>query len=57
MDAKSLPAAAKKAAAPAADDDEIDLFGSDEEDDAENEKLKAQRVADYNARKANSTLV
>ena len=35
------------------DDDDIDLFGEDEEDDAEAEKLKAQRVAEYNAKKAN----
>jgi elongation factor 1-beta len=41
------------AAKPAEEEDEdIDLFGSDEEDDAEAEKLKAQRVAEYNARKA-----
>ncbi|PFH48853.1 hypothetical protein AMATHDRAFT_49194 [Amanita thiersii Skay4041] len=37
----------------AEDDDEIDLFGSDEEDDAEAERIKAERVAEYNARKAN----
>ena len=43
------------AAAPAADDDdEIDLFGSDEEEDAEAEKVKAERVAAYNAKKAAS---
>ncbi|KAI0799640.1 EF-1 guanine nucleotide exchange domain-containing protein [Irpex lacteus] len=47
------------AAAPAAekkdedDDDEIDLFGSDEEEDAEAERIKAERVAAYNAKKAN----
>ncbi|RXW22451.1 hypothetical protein EST38_g3404 [Candolleomyces aberdarensis] len=35
------------------DDDEIDLFGSDEEDDAEAERIKAERVAAYNAKKAN----
>merc|ERR1712142_1442315 len=45
------------AAAPAAeeddDDDDIDLFGSDdEEEDAAAEKLKAERVAAYNERKA-----
>merc|ERR1712168_416258 len=35
------------------DDDDIDLFGSDdEEDDAAAEKLKAERVAAYNERKA-----
>ncbi|KAJ7271086.1 hypothetical protein C8J57DRAFT_1180145 [Mycena rebaudengoi] len=41
-------------AAPAADDDEeIDLFGSDEEDDAEADRVKAERVAEYTAKKAN----
>ena len=36
-----------------AGDDDIDLFGSDDEVDAEAEKLKAERVAAYNAKKAN----
>lgn len=41
------------AAAASKEEDDIDLFGSDdEEDDAELEKLKAQRVAEYNAKKA-----
>ncbi|GAA5803777.1 hypothetical protein EDC94DRAFT_406913 [Helicostylum pulchrum] len=43
-------------AAPAAaeDEDDLDLFGSDDEEvDEEAEKLKAQRVAEYNAKKAN----
>ena len=44
------------AAAKKEDDDDIDLFGSDEEEDAEAEKLKAQRVAEYNARKAASMI-
>ena len=35
------------------DDDDIDLFGSDDEDeDAEAERVKAQRVAEYNKKKA-----
>ncbi|EDO17342.1 hypothetical protein Kpol_1062p52 [Vanderwaltozyma polyspora DSM 70294] len=34
------------------DDDDVDLFGSDDEVDEEAEKLKAQRLAEYNARKA-----
>jgi len=48
------PAApAKVAEAEEEDDDDIDLFGSDdEEDDAAAEKLKAERVAAYNERKA-----
>ena len=43
------------AAAPAGDeeDDEIDLFGEDEEENAEAEKVKAERIAAYNAKKAN----
>ncbi|KAI0312549.1 elongation factor 1 beta/delta chain [Amylostereum chailletii] len=48
-------AAAPAAAAPAAadDDDDVDLFGSDdEEEDAEAERVKAERVAAYNAKKA-----
>lgn len=48
--------AAAEPAAPAAEakaeEEDIDLFGSDEEDE-EAEKLKAERVAAYNARKAN----
>jgi elongation factor 1-beta len=40
------PAAAEE------DDDEIDLFGEDE-DDAETERIKAERVAAYNEKKAN----
>merc|ERR1711920_957682 len=42
------------APAPAAadDDEDVDLFGSDDEEDEEAEKIKAQRIADYNARKA-----
>lgn len=54
----SFPAASASTSAPAAeaeeDDDEVDLFGSDDEEaDEEAEKIKAQRVADYQARKAN----
>ncbi|KAI8367486.1 uncharacterized protein BYT42DRAFT_586388 [Radiomyces spectabilis] len=45
-----------KSSAPAAadeDEDDIDLFGSDDEDvDEEAEKIKAQRIAEYNAKKA-----
>merc|ERR1712142_1093970 len=49
--------ACAKAAAPAAadeeeDDDDVDLFGDDDEDDDEAEKIKAARVAEYNAKKA-----
>ena len=40
------------AAKAAADDDDVDLFASDEEEDAEAERLKAQRLAEYRAKKA-----
>ncbi|KAF7297341.1 hypothetical protein MIND_00967500 [Mycena indigotica] len=53
-------AAAPAAAAPAAaadDDDEVDLFGSDDEEDAEAERIKAERVAAYAAKKANKPKV
>jgi len=40
------------------DDDEVDLFGSDdEEEDAEAERVKAQRVADYNKKRAEKEAV
>jgi len=45
-------AAPAKAAAEEEDDDEVDLFGSDEEEDAEAERIKAERVAAYNVKKA-----
>merc|ERR1712137_1191077 len=50
----SLPAGSASAAPAAAeeeDDDDVDLFASDDEVDEEAEKIKAQRVAEYNARK------
>lgn len=41
------------AAAAAEDDDDVDLFGSDdEEEDAEAERIKAERLAEYQAKKA-----
>lgn len=43
---------AKAPAAAKADDDDVDLFASDEEEDAEAERLKAQRLAEYRAKKA-----
>ncbi|KAK0552766.1 Translation elongation factor 1 beta [Tilletia horrida] len=53
----AAPSSSKAAAAPAAaaaddDDDEVDLFGSDDEEDAEAERIKAERVAEYNKKKA-----
>ncbi|KAI0076900.1 elongation factor 1 beta/delta chain [Panus rudis PR-1116 ss-1] len=50
------------AAAPAAekkedDDEDIDLFGSDDEVDEEAERIKAERVAAYQAKKANKPKV
>ncbi|WVQ62180.1 hypothetical protein V866_006605 [Kwoniella sp. B9012] len=52
--------ASSSSAAPAADaeedDEDVDLFGSDdEEDDAEAERIKAERVAKYNEAKAAKT--
>jgi elongation factor 1-beta len=49
---EAAPAPAEKKEEEAGDDD-IDLFGSDAEEDAEAEKLKAERVAAYQAKKAN----
>ncbi|SCU82387.1 LADA_0C04874g1_1 [Lachancea dasiensis] len=54
---ETLPAAATKAPTAAADeeedDDDVDLFGSDDDEvDEEAEKLKAKRLAEYNAKKA-----
>ncbi len=42
------------AKAPAAeeDDDDVDLFGSDEEEDEAAAKLKEERLAEYNKKKA-----
>ena len=54
----STPAAAAAAGGAAAeDDDDVDLFGSDEEDDAEAERVKAERVAEYNKKKAEKEAV
>lgn len=44
--------AAAPAPAAAEEEEELDLFGEDEEEDAEAEKLKAERVAAYNLKKA-----
>merc|ERR1712071_415361 len=45
-------------AAPANDDDDVDLFGSsDEEDDAEKQRITEERLAAYHAKKANKTKV
>ncbi|XP_067649240.1 elongation factor 1-beta-like [Haliotis asinina] len=48
----SEPAASKKPVADDDDDDDIDMFGSDDEADAEFEAEKKRRVAEYAARKA-----
>lgn len=46
-------AAAAEAEEEEEDDDDVDLFGSDDEEvDEAAEKLKAQRLAEYNAKKA-----
>ncbi|TDL25033.1 hypothetical protein BD410DRAFT_74117 [Rickenella mellea] len=48
----AAPAAAAAKAAAGDDDDDIDLFGEDEEEDAEAERIKAERVKAYEAKKA-----
>ncbi|KAL7310296.1 Translation elongation factor 1 beta [Mucor circinelloides] len=51
---KEAAAAPAAAAAAEEDEDDIDLFGSDDDEvDEEAEKIKAQRIAEYNAKKAN----
>lgn len=52
---EALTASTSAPSAPPAaeDDDEVDLFGSDDEEDAEAERIKAERVAEYAAKKAN----
>jgi elongation factor 1-beta len=40
------------AAAEEEEDEDVDLFGSDSEEDAEAERVRQQRLAEYNARKA-----
>lgn len=55
--AKTAAAATTAAAKPASggddgDDDDFELFGSDDENDEEAERLKAERVAAYDAKKA-----
>lgn len=47
-------AAVGKAAAAAAPAEDFDLFASDEEEDAEAERVKAERIAAYEAKKATS---
>ncbi|KAJ2817635.1 Elongation factor 1-beta, partial [Coemansia furcata] len=47
-----VAAAEAEAAAEEEDDEDVDLFGSDDEEDEEAEKLKAQRLAEYQAKKA-----
>ena len=49
---EALTASASAPAASAEDEDEVDLFGSDDEVDAEAERIKAERVAEYAAKKA-----
>lgn len=49
----TVPAAAAAKPAAADDDDDVDLFGSDnEEDDAEAQRIKDERVAAYAAKKS-----
>ncbi|GAA5893784.1 hypothetical protein JCM6882_003094 [Rhodosporidiobolus microsporus] len=54
MSTSELPPAVPEVAKPAAEEeDDVDLFGSDDEVDEEAEALKAKRVAEYQAKKAN----
>jgi len=48
----SAPPAAAPAAAAEEEDEDIDLFGSDDEVDEEAEKVKAQRLKEYEEKKA-----
>lgn len=57
MSAYGPSGAAPAAAAAAEDDDDLDLFGSDDEEDAEAERIKAERLAAYQAKKANKPKV
>lgn len=49
---KTVSAGASKKGAEEEDDDDVDLFGSDEDEDEEAERIKAERVKEYAARKA-----
>jgi len=46
------PAKADAKPAASGDDDDMDLFGSDDEEDAEAERLKAERLEEYRKKKA-----
>jgi len=50
---EALTASAPAPAASEEDEEDVDLFGSDDEEDAEAERIKAERVAEYAAKKAN----
>ncbi|CAO3650560.1 unnamed protein product [Cunninghamella blakesleeana] len=53
LSAKAAAAAPAAAAAEEEDEDDVDLFGSDDDEvDEEAERIKAQRLAEYNAKKA-----
>jgi elongation factor 1-beta len=53
LPAGTAPTGAASGAAEEEDDDDVDLFGSDDEEaDAEAEKVKQERLAAYNAKKA-----
>ncbi|KAI9590842.1 elongation factor 1 beta [Syncephalis fuscata] len=63
QDQGALPGEAKELSsfsfvkAEAEDDDDIDLFASDEEADEEAERLKEQRLAEYHAKKSKKPVV
>ncbi|KAI6112053.1 hypothetical protein EV401DRAFT_234253 [Pisolithus croceorrhizus] len=53
VQATAVSVAEPEAAERKEEEEDIDLFGSDDEESAEAERIKAERVAAYNARKAN----
>lgn len=56
--AKAAPAEpAKQPAKPAADDDDVDLFGSDEEEDAEAARVREERLKAYAEKKSKKAAV
>lgn len=46
---------AKAPAAAEEDDDDVDLFGSDDEEDAEAERIRNERLAEYKKKKEGKT--
>ncbi|CAK8695887.1 unnamed protein product [Clavelina lepadiformis] len=51
------PASASAANGDASDDDDVDLFGSDSEEDEEAEKIRAERLVAYQERKSKKKVI